>query len=218
MKLFVLKGTTSLIVHIFVGDSSSTSGNGLTGLVYNSASLVAYYIRPGDSSATAITLATATIGTYSSGGFKEVSSANMPGVYEFHIPNACLASGANQCVIMLKGATNMAPVVLEIQLTDWDFQDSVTAVRMKAFYNSVEYGTAQAGGASTITLRSGAHSSQDNFYADQSIVILSGAGAGQTNRIVSYVAATRVATVATPWVSGQTPDNTSIYLITGRIG
>ena len=120
MKLIEKKGTTSKIVHLFIQDSSVTTGAGLTGLVYNSAGLKAYYIRPGDSSATAITLASATIGTYASGGFVEVDSTNMPGIYEFGIPNACLASGANQCVIMLQGATNMAPVSLEIQLVDYD--------------------------------------------------------------------------------------------------
>lgn len=215
MKLFILKGAISQILHIFIPDSSSTVGAGLTGLVYNSASLTSYYIRPGDSSATSITLATSTLGTYSSGGFKEVSSTNMPGVYEFHVPNACLASGANQCVIMLKGAANMVPVVLEIELTDWDFQDSTTATIMKAFYGGVEYGTAQAGGASTITLRAGANSGTD-YFKDQGIAIVSGTGAKQTNRITAYNGSTKVATVSTAWVTQ--PDNTSVYVVTGRIG
>ena len=87
-KLSLVKNTVSKIVHIFVPDSSSTVGAGLTGLVFNSASLAAYFIRPGDASPTAITLATATVGTWASGGFKEVSSANMPGVYELGIPDA----------------------------------------------------------------------------------------------------------------------------------
>ena len=121
----MVKGTTSKIVHIFIPDSSSTTGAGLTGLVFNSASLTAYYMRPGDTSATAITLATATLGTWATGGFKEVSATNLPGVYEVSIPDACLATGANQCVIMLKGATNMAPTILEIQLDAVNNQDAV---------------------------------------------------------------------------------------------
>lgn len=124
MKLSLVKGTTSKIVHIFIQDSSVTTGAGLTGLVFNTSSLVAYYIRPGDAAATAITLATATVGTWATGGFKEVSSANMPGLYEFHIPNACLATGANQVVIMLKGAANMVPCLLEIELTAVDNQSA----------------------------------------------------------------------------------------------
>lgn len=126
MKLSLVKGTTSKIVHIFIQSSAVSTGAGLTGLVFNSASLVAYYIRPGDASPTAITLATATVGSFTSGGFKEVDATNMPGVYELGIPNACLATGANQVVIMLKGATNMAPVLLEIELTAWDNQSATS--------------------------------------------------------------------------------------------
>lgn len=90
MKLSIKAGTTSKMVDIFVQDSSSTTGQGLTGLAYNSGSLTAYYHRDTDSSATAITLATMTVGTWASGGFKEVSSTNMPGVYQLGIPNLSL--------------------------------------------------------------------------------------------------------------------------------
>src|SRR5262249_39737350 len=50
---------------------------------------------------------------------------NMPGVYELGIPDAALASGSETCVIMLKGAANMAPCALEIQLVAYDPQDGV---------------------------------------------------------------------------------------------
>src|SRR5690348_3546167 len=116
MKLNILKGATSQAIYLFVQDSTSTSGAGKTGLAYNTSSLVAYYVRP-LGSATSISLVTQTVtGAYSSGGFVEVDSANMPGLYRFDIPNAAIASGVNSVVVMLKGATAMAPVVLEIQL------------------------------------------------------------------------------------------------------
>lgn len=124
-KLSLLKGTTSKLIDIFIQDSSSTTGAGLTGLVYNSSGLVAYYYREGAGSATAITLATQTLGTWATGGFIVVDGTNMPGVYQLSIPNAALASGANSVVVLLKGATNMAPVVLEIELTGTDNQDAV---------------------------------------------------------------------------------------------
>lgn len=110
-------GTTSLRLEIFILDSTSTTGQGKTGLLFNTASLTAYYKRNTDATATAITLATATLGTYTSGGFKEVDATNMPGVYEFDPPNAALASGADSVVFMLKGATGMVPVLLEVELT-----------------------------------------------------------------------------------------------------
>lgn len=117
-KLSLPKGTTSKLLDIFIQDSSSTTGAGLTGLVYNSGSLVAYYYREGAASATAITLATMTLGTWATGGFIVVDGTNMPGVYQLGLPNAALVTGANSVVVAMKGAANMAPVILEIQLTD----------------------------------------------------------------------------------------------------
>jgi hypothetical protein len=128
MKLKIKEGTTSKLVKIFVQDSSATDGSGLTGLVYNTASLTAYYLPEGDASATAITLATATVGTYTSGGFKEVDSTNMPGVYELGLPDAVIdATSEGSVIVMLKGAANMAPVLLEVELDAIDYQDSVRA-------------------------------------------------------------------------------------------
>ena len=126
MKLHVTKDTTSKILHIFIQDSSATDGSGLTGIQYGYAGLVAYYMREGDTSSTAITLSDIdTLGTWVSGGFKEFDRNNMPGLYEIHAPDGALASGANHVVIMYHGATNMAPVVLEVQLTDMDFNTSL---------------------------------------------------------------------------------------------
>lgn len=123
MKLMIKRGTTSKIVRVFIQDSSVTTGAGLTGLAYNTSNLVAYFIEEGKASATAITLADATVGTWTSGGFKAVDGTNMPGLYELHLPNAALDEG-NSVVVMLKGATNMAPCLLEIQLVAFDPQDS----------------------------------------------------------------------------------------------
>lgn len=118
-KLRVPTGTTSHICHVRILDSSATDGSGLTGVLYNSAGISAYYVRPGDATATAITLADiTTLGTYVSGGFKEYDATNMPGIYEIHIPNTAFASGADQVVVMMKGVTNMADLSLEIELYD----------------------------------------------------------------------------------------------------
>jgi hypothetical protein len=116
MKLARKVGATSQILQIFIADSSSTTGAGLTGLVFNSSGLTAYYNRDTDASPTAISLVTMTVGTFTSSGFKEISSANMPGWYQLCVPNAALASGAKSVGIHLKGATNMAPLPIEIDL------------------------------------------------------------------------------------------------------
>ena len=124
MKLKIKAGTTSKRIKVFIQDSSATTGAGLTGLVFNTASLTAYYIKDGDSATTVITLVTATLGTYTSGGFKEVDATNMPGVYEIGIPNAAIVSG-NCTHIFLRGAANMAQLPIEIELDAVDYQDAV---------------------------------------------------------------------------------------------
>ncbi len=68
---------------------------------------------------------------------------------------------------------------------------------------------------SSITLRSGA-SSVNDFFKDQVIFLLSGTGAGETNRITAYNGLSKVATVETPWVSP--PDVTTRYIVLGRVG
>lgn len=92
--------------------------------------------------------------------------------------------------------------------------DATAAAALAAFWSGQEYGAAQAGGASTITLRSGA-SSSDNLYRYSAIAILSGTGAKQVRKISSYVGSTKVATVSSAW--DVQPDNTSVYMILGRI-
>lgn len=123
MKLVLKKGSTSQTVNIFVQNSSSTTGAGLTGLVFNSSGLTAYYVRP-RAAAVAITLVTQTVtGAYSSGGFVEIDATNMPGWYRLDLPDAVLATGVDHVGVHLKGATNMAPLPLEIQLTNVDLND-----------------------------------------------------------------------------------------------
>lgn len=112
----IAPGSTGFIREVFIQDTSSTTGEGLTGLTNATSGLTAYYKRDTDTGSTAISLASATLGTWTSGGFKEVDSTNMKGVYEFGVPNACLASGAGQVVIQFRGATNMAPVTLGIDI------------------------------------------------------------------------------------------------------
>lgn len=126
-KVSLQTGTTSYLARVFIQDSSSTTGAGLTGLVFNSSGLVCYRARDDDGNAggTAMTLVTATRGTWTSLGFVEKDATNLPGVYEFGVPNAALASGSKTVLIMFKGATNMAQTVLEIELTATSNQDAV---------------------------------------------------------------------------------------------
>jgi hypothetical protein len=126
-KFSIVAGATSETVDIFVQDKTKTDGSGLTGLAYNTASLTCYYnFRRGAS--TSVTLATLVAATsaWSSGGFIEIDATHQPGKYRFDIPNSLLASGNGRYVgIYFQGAANMAPALLEIELSGWDNQDAV---------------------------------------------------------------------------------------------
>ena len=155
MKLYIQKGISSFITEIFVQDSSSTTGAGLVGLGGQSAGLIVGYMRPG---ATAFTVSTPTVafptigtfaGTATASAITAVQATNAPGLYEFHLPNNALTSTANSCVFMLSGATNMAPVVFEIELTGLDPNATtinITTGNLAA--NVVQWGAASVDGLS----------------------------------------------------------------------
>ena len=128
-KLQIIKATTSKLIQLFIQDSSSTTGDGLTGLTAASGSLTAYYYREGaGTGATQISLvAVGALGTWESGGFFEIDATNMPGWYELGLPDGVLAAGVNAVGIQLKGATDMAETNAEIELTNFD-NNSATAI------------------------------------------------------------------------------------------
>jgi hypothetical protein len=113
MKLALPAGTTSKRLKIFVQDTSRTDGGGLTGLVYNTSGVAWWYHKDGDTTATQVTIVTATVGTWTSGGLKEIDATNLPGWYEIGVPNAALAAGTVH--MQLRGAANMFCSPIEIQ-------------------------------------------------------------------------------------------------------
>ena len=124
MKLKLKAGTTSKLVRVFAQDSAATDGSGKAGIAHNASGLTAYYLPEGDATPTQITLAAGTTGTYASGAWSEVDGTNMPGVYELGLPDAVVdATSEGSVVVMLKGATDMAPILLEIELDAVDYQD-----------------------------------------------------------------------------------------------
>lgn len=198
MKLSILAGATSQTVNVFIRDSTSTTGAGLTGLVFNSAGLTAYYALS-KAAAVQITLATlAAITTaWSSGGFKEVDATNMPGWYRLDIPDAALASG-RFVSIHLKGATNMAPLPLEIELTAWNNQDGVRG-GMTALPNAA---AEAAGGLYTRGAGAGQIAQQANGQADVNLSTI------KTQAVTCGAGVTVLASVGTAATStAQTGDN-----------
>lgn len=116
----VAAGATSQCFQVSVLDSASTSGAGKTGLAFNTASLTCGYRRQNASDDTAITMQTSTLGTYTSGAFKEVDATTAPGDYEFCVPDAAIAAGAgvNWVKFWCGGASGMAPMRLNVNLVN----------------------------------------------------------------------------------------------------
>jgi hypothetical protein len=125
-KRWIKAGSTSQTIDIFVLDSSSTIGAGLTGLVFNTAGLTCYFRKGALGTPTAVTLATLALVTtaWATGGFIAVDATNMPGVYRLDIPNAVIDT-AGMVTMYLRGATNMAPVVLELEVVAVDIYDTI---------------------------------------------------------------------------------------------
>ena len=119
MKLRIAGGSTDVSLPIFIMDTSDTDGAGITGLAYNSSGLTCYYDRVG-SAAAQLTLVSGTAsvsGAHSDGMFIEIDSTNMPGWYRLDLSDAIVAASVTSVGIHMQGATNMAPLAIEIQLT-----------------------------------------------------------------------------------------------------
>lgn len=195
----IAAGRTSQIIKVQIYDSSSTTGAKLTGLVYNSSGLTGYYNRQGVSGATAITLATATQGTFTSGGFIVVDGTNMPGEYELHVPDAALAGGVSYVTIHLKGATNMVPVDILIILANED---------------AMAVGTLSAIATTYVDLPSGHGLANSGSYI---IKLTGGTNAYGKSRICYYSGTANRYTVSPDWnatIAGQaetTPSGTITF-------
>lgn len=94
----------------------ANNNNPATGLVFNTAGLVARYTRPGETPV-AITLANQTVtGAYVSGGFKEIDATNCPGLYRFDIPDAALVAGKDQVMVSFHGFSASSTAYFMFQL------------------------------------------------------------------------------------------------------
>ena len=129
MKLQLKKSETDVILVVFIQDSSSTTGAGLGSLIHTSSIVGGYVKRGGTGVALAVDEDVATEGTYqapsAAGKVRIGTPANMrTGTYELHFHND-LFTTADYVVITLGGASNMADLPIEIQLTDIDLNSSV---------------------------------------------------------------------------------------------
>ncbi len=192
--------STGVIIEVFLQDSTSTTGAGKTGLLFSD--ITCYYKRNDGTAAVQVTMATiTTLGTWETGGFKKVSDANMPGVYEFDPPNAAFVAGANfNEVTFFFQATGTANKAYKVFISSGTSSNEI-----------IHSGTMQAGSTGTTAVLDTGASAVDSTYNLTVLSIVGGTGAGQSRAIISYVGSTRTATVST-WTT--TPDATSVFNIT----
>lgn len=139
----IVKDATSQTVDVMI--TNSATGAGLTGLVYNASGLAAYYRRGATGTETVHTLATQTVGgAWSSGGLVEIDATNAPGKYRLDVLNAVLATGVDRASIHLKGAANMAPCVVNIELVDSITVTSGAVTVLSSTVNTMRKNTALA--------------------------------------------------------------------------
>ncbi|MDE2507971.1 MAG: hypothetical protein KGM43_12225 [Planctomycetota bacterium] len=215
------QGTTSQRIQIKITNAST--GNGLTGLTATSSGLLCTYFRDGDTTATSVTLSAGTIGTWSSGGFVEISSSSMPGVYELGVPNACFAT--KDCSIQLSGAANMidCPIKIEITNAGWNnqtvgFPPNLVDLAINTSGHVIEQhtlvytATAASATSTTIVFPTGA-STTTHAYEGCRVRIVSGTGSTpyQERVIKAYNGSTLTATIDRAW--NTTPDATSVFEI-----
>lgn len=116
----MIAGVTSNLLRVFIGNSTVSTSAGLSGLTAGSSGLTAYWLRDGNPTTTPITLTASTVGTFTSGGFAEVDSTHMRGIYEMGLPNAMMTAGATKVTLFLQGATSMSDTPVMIDLASGD--------------------------------------------------------------------------------------------------
>jgi hypothetical protein len=114
----IAPGSTSQSIELYLG---------ATGLAFNTSGLAAYYVR-NQAAPVAITLVTQTpTGAWTSGGFAEISSSLVPGVYRLDVPNAAFAAGASDVTIVVRGASGTNGAVLTVTLSSGGLTEAQTA-------------------------------------------------------------------------------------------
>jgi len=182
----IAPGSTSQSIELYLG---------ATGLTFATTGLVAYYVR-NKSAPVAITLVTQTpTGAWTSGGFAEISSSLVPGVYRLDVPNAAFAAGASDVTIVVRGASGTNGAVLTVTLSSGGLTAAQTAAAVwDEPYTS--HTTASTFGARTLL------TTVDNRPAD----------VGTSNHIQANVHAIVDSTAAASELSGALLHNGTDYI------
>jgi hypothetical protein len=121
----IAPGSTSQSIEVYLGATGLTASTSGLSARYNrtrTASvdipLVARVIGSTDPSGTGVWIA---------GGFAEVDSVNMPGVYRLDLPDAALIAGADDVTVVVRGASGTNGAVMTIKLSSGGLTGAQTA-------------------------------------------------------------------------------------------
>jgi hypothetical protein len=124
----IAPGSTSQSIELYLG---------ATGLTASTAGLSARYNRTRTASVDIPLVARTIAQAWTAGGFAEVDSTNMPGVYRLDIPDAALAAGADDVTIVVRGASGTNGAVMTVKLSSGGLTSAQTGAAV--------WGTSPAG-------------------------------------------------------------------------
>ena len=193
----IAPGSTSQSIELYLG---------ATGLVFNTSGLAAYYVR-NQSAPVAITLVTQTAtGAWSSGGFAEISSSLVPGVYRLDVPNAAFAAGASDVTIVVRGASGTNGAVLTVTLSSGGLTAAQTASAVLDAVASI-HNNAGSIGASIQDKAGYSLSTPQSFSTTGSVGSVTGNVAGNVTGTVGGVVGNVVGNITGSVATVATPDN-----------
>jgi hypothetical protein len=179
---------------------------GATGLTYSTSGLAAYYVR-NQSAPVAITLVTQTAtGTWASGGFAEISSSLVPGVYRLDVPNAAFAAGASDVTIVVRGASGTNGAVLTVTLSSGGLTAAQTASAVLDAVASI-HNNAGSIGASIQDKAGYSLSTPQSFSTTGSVGSVTGNVAGNVTGTVGGVVGNVTGNIAGSVATVASPDN-----------
>lgn len=168
-KREILAGATDQTIDVFIMNNTSSTGSGLTGLVFNSAGLTCYYRKGATGTMISLSLVTQTVsGTHTDGGFAEIDVTNAPGMYRLDLSDTVVAAKP-YVTVFIKGAANMAPLPVELQIVGYDPFDG-TRLGLTALPNAA---AAASGGLFIRGTGAGAINQTANGMVDVNVVRVS---------------------------------------------
>ena len=117
-SITIAPGSTSQSIELYLG---------ATGLTASTSGLSAYFNRTRTASVSIPLVARTIAQAWTSGGFAEVDSTNMPGVYRLDLPDAALAAGADDVTIVVRGASGTNGAVMTVKLSSGGLTSAQTA-------------------------------------------------------------------------------------------